>query len=91
MSDVAPITKERSEAALAALLGYQQSDEDGVMVLASRQAIHEVAARLTELEAALKEAGEALDRLAQIAAQNVYDEDSRRARSVLQKIKAAGV
>ena len=91
MSDVAPITKERSEAALAALLGYQQSDEDGVMVLASRQAIHEVAARLTELEAALKEAGEALDRLAQIAAQNGYDEDSRRARSVLQKIKAAGV
>lgn len=29
--------------ALQALLAYQQADEDGVMVLTSRQAIHEVA------------------------------------------------
>lgn len=32
--------------ALKALLDYQQADEDGVMVLVSRQAIHEVAEQL---------------------------------------------
>ena len=35
-----------SDAALA-LLGYAQADEDGVMVLASRQAIHEVIGELS--------------------------------------------
>lgn len=32
--------------AVKALLNYQQADEDGVMVLVSRQAIHEVVAQL---------------------------------------------
>lgn len=36
--------------ALNALLAYQQADEDGVMVLASRQAIHEVADDLGRYE-----------------------------------------
>jgi hypothetical protein len=35
--------------ALKALLAYQQADEDGVMVLTSRQAIHEVAKRYDRL------------------------------------------
>ena len=39
-----------SNQALEALLAYQQADEGGVMVLVSRQAIHEVAARLAEAE-----------------------------------------
>jgi hypothetical protein len=37
--------------ALEALLGYQQADEDGVMVLVSRQAIHEVANELKRARA----------------------------------------
>jgi len=37
--------------ALTALLQYQQADEDGVMVLASRQAIHEVSDYITSLQA----------------------------------------
>lgn len=41
--------------AVKALLNYQQADEDGVMVLTSRQAIHEVVARIEQLEAALRE------------------------------------
>lgn len=40
-----------SDAALTALLNYQQADEDGVMVLVSRQAIHEVADEITRLRA----------------------------------------
>lgn len=35
--------------AIAALLAYQQADEDGVMVLVSRQAIHEVTAEYLRL------------------------------------------
>jgi hypothetical protein len=41
--------------ALQALLSYQQADEDGVMVLTSRQAIHEVADHLERLRTALEE------------------------------------
>lgn len=76
MSDIAPITKERGEAALAALLGYQQADEDGVMVFASRQAIHEVAARLSAAEAEierLKGALEAIDKKADEPMADVAD------------------
>lgn len=40
--------------AVKALLNYRQADEDGIMVLTSRQAIHEVAARIEQLEAALR-------------------------------------
>lgn len=40
--------------ALKALLSYQQADEDGVMVLASRQAIHEVADHLEKLRRTLE-------------------------------------
>lgn len=36
--------------ALTALLNYQQADMDGTMVLVSRQAIHEVAAEIEELQ-----------------------------------------
>ena len=36
--------------AMKALLAYQQADEDGVMVLTSRQAIHEVAERYETLD-----------------------------------------
>ncbi len=36
--------------ALAALLNYTQADEDGVMVLVSRQAIHETADTIARLE-----------------------------------------
>lgn len=35
-------------AALNALLDYRQADEDGVMVVTSRQAIHEVADEASE-------------------------------------------
>jgi len=38
-----------------ALLNYSQADEDGVMVLVSRQAIHEVSAEITRLRARLAE------------------------------------
>lgn len=48
-----------SDKALEALLNYQQADEDGVMVLASRQAIHEVAARLAEADALIRGYGTA--------------------------------
>lgn len=41
--------------AVKALLNYRQADEEGIMVLTSRQAIHEVAARIEQLEAALRE------------------------------------
>jgi len=40
--------------AVKALLNYQQADMDGTLVLTSRQAIHEVVARIEELEAALR-------------------------------------
>lgn len=40
--------------ALKALLTYQQADENGVMVLASRQAIHEVADQVASLRHALE-------------------------------------
>lgn len=36
--------------AVKALLSYQQADMDGVMVLVSRQAIHEVVDRIEALE-----------------------------------------
>jgi len=39
-----------------ALLNYTQADEDGVMVLVSRQAIHEVSAEITRLRTRLYEA-----------------------------------
>ena len=41
--------------ALKALLAYQQADEDGVMVLASRQAIHEVAESHDKLRRTLEQ------------------------------------
>lgn len=40
-----------STEAVKALLNYQQADEEGVMVLASRQAIHEVVDALAAAEA----------------------------------------
>ena len=40
--------------AMQALLAYQQADEDGVMVLTSRQAIHEVAEQFSGLRHALE-------------------------------------
>lgn len=40
--------------ALQALLAYQQADQDGVMVLTSRQAIHEVAERYETLRRSLE-------------------------------------
>lgn len=39
--------------ALEALLNYEQADEDGVMVLVSRQAIHEIAAEIEQLRPAV--------------------------------------
>ncbi len=41
--------------ALQALLAYQQADQDGVMVLTSRQAIHEVADRYETLRRTLEQ------------------------------------
>lgn len=53
----------KRSAANEALMDYRQADEEGIIVLASRQAIHEVdgeiatlARRVLELEEALKEA-----------------------------------
>ena len=40
--------------ALKSLMGYQQADMDGIMVLASRQAIHEVSDYIIKLEDALE-------------------------------------
>lgn len=45
------MTEAKPLSALTALLQYQQADEDGVMVLASRQAIHEVSDYITSLQA----------------------------------------
>ena len=41
--------------AMKALLAYQQADEDGVMVMTSRQAIHEVAERYETLRRTLEQ------------------------------------
>lgn len=41
--------------AVKALLGYQQADQDGVMVLTSRQAIHEVADGYEKLRRTLEQ------------------------------------
>jgi len=41
--------------AMQALLAYQQADEDGVMVLTSRQAIHEVAESHEKLRRTLEQ------------------------------------
>lgn len=55
MSTTPPMTEdlktlsERAEPALRALLSYEQADEDGVMVLVSRQAIHEVSEAFTKM------------------------------------------
>jgi hypothetical protein len=51
---------ERAEAALVALLNYQQADTDGVMVLVSRQAIHEVEAHARAQEAEIARLRDAL-------------------------------
>ena len=40
--------------ALKALLDYGQADEDGVMCIVSRQAVHEVANEIEELRATLE-------------------------------------
>lgn len=42
---------ERPDAAIEALMNYSQADEDGVMVYASRQAIHEVVGYIEALSA----------------------------------------
>ena len=59
-------------AAREALMNYQQADMDGIMVLASRQAIHEVTGHIDALEASNKALTEAL-RLAdaELAAANM--------------------
>ena len=72
------MTDDRTEAALHALMSYQQADEDGVMVLVSRQAIHEVAEdhqRLTAENERLK--GEIEERIAKF--ENELDAEWRRA------------
>lgn len=52
MTDPITITKEdRLSGAREALLNYQQADQDGILVITSRQAIHEVDDALTALEA----------------------------------------
>lgn len=43
-----------NSSALQALLAYQQADQDGVMVLTSRQAIHEVAESYEKLRRTLE-------------------------------------
>lgn len=48
MSDM---SREQAQAALEALQCYQQEDIDGIMVLVSRQAIHEVVDYVHALEA----------------------------------------
>ena len=48
----------RAERALEALLSYSQADEDGIMVVTSRQAIHEVADELRKMWALWEDAGE---------------------------------
>lgn len=40
--------------AIEALLAYQQADDDGVMVMTSRQAIHEVADQISSLRNVLE-------------------------------------
>jgi hypothetical protein len=44
-------TKHTIDGALKALLNYSQADQDGVMVLVSRQAIHEVSDEIARLRA----------------------------------------
>jgi hypothetical protein len=57
-------TKHRPDVALEALLNYSQADQDGIMVMASRQAIHEVADELTRLRAQNAALVEALKEIA---------------------------
>lgn len=59
--------------AVKALLNYRQADEEGIMVLTSRQAIHEVAARIEQLEEALREiATTSADGLPEFTGQAMY-------------------
>lgn len=53
-----------SDKAVEALLAYEQADEEGIEVLASRQAIHEVLDALNEAQSRLRHAEAALDLLA---------------------------
>jgi len=65
---------DRFKRALGALLDYKQADIDGIMVLTSRQAIHEIAEYATEAEQLRKER----DELIEIDDDFYYDEDSLR-------------
>ena len=49
--------------ALKALMEYRQADEEGIMVLVSRQAIHEVADLYTAQQAEIDRLREALERI----------------------------
>ena len=55
-----------TDAAITALLNYSQADEDGIMVFASRQAIHEVLDRLAAAEERVKRLESALKPFADI-------------------------
>lgn len=69
--------------AVKALLDYQQADEDGVMVLTSRQAIHETVAHIEKLEAALRPFADAARRV------TYPTPDFRRAEEVIYGPRAA--
>lgn len=56
-----PMSKIERSPAHSALMNYQQADEDGVMVLVSRQAIHEVSEEIERLRAALHALTKALE------------------------------
>ena len=62
------MTDTSKEAAWHALMNYQQADEDGIMVLVSRQAIHECRDERDALRAQLQAArDEALEEAAEVA------------------------
>ncbi len=82
--------------AVNALSGYQQADEDGVMVLASRQAIEEVLLgiagmeqRIAELEAENKRLREALEGVLPFAEIIITSTDSEHDRDHLRRARAA--
>lgn len=64
--------------AVEALLNYEQADMDGVIVKASRQAIHEVVDRLRQAEAKVEKAAAQFEHYAQLHfAKNTIEGDAK--------------
>lgn len=76
------MTDTSKEAAWDALMNYQQADEDGIMVLVSRQAIHECKGERDALRAQLQAARDEALEEADISVQRVADMCSSEAESV---------